>query len=133
MRRRRLPCSQLPTYDGPNKSKRDEYSHILKRTLRKERRQKSNVSWNRDDIATIVDHLWDGCCAISGVSENLVLCRWNNNEPLSISNHVCLCSPLAKSHSYVTNPVRYYGTLSNYVLLRLNIAESVVYSPLKNG
>lgn len=119
-------CKQLQNRKYYNSQKADKYAHILKRTLRRERRHKSDVHWNKDDVKNIVQSVWDDCCAITGESDNLILCRWNNSIPLSLQNHVCLSTKLAKTHSYVTNPEKYYASFSKQPLLRLSIAEHLL-------
>jgi hypothetical protein len=98
------------------RKKADRSFQIWKRTRRKELNKLGKYAatrvklWNQSEVEHIVTNIWNGRCALTGSSEDLVLCRWFNEEQLSLSNHVCLCSPLARKHSYVNDPDAYYGS-----------------------
>ena len=112
--------------------KTDSYAEIWRRTSRREKDRvgKKNVTlWTRDNIETIVTEIWKDRCSISGDTTPLVLCRWDNKKELSLSNHVCLCSRLARQHSAVEDPYEYYGNaFSGKILLKLlqcNVVDDI--------
>jgi hypothetical protein len=97
---------------------------IARRSLRRERNQLHSSRRKKGDdddyhgepllhvveIMELVRDVWKSRCAIAGCNHsNLVLCRWNNQLPLSARNHICLCAPLARKHSYIRDSDKYYS------------------------